>query len=144
MAKAYTFTARVEEGRLKVSLRALELLRAAVHGWQRCPVTVTIEKQHATRSLNANAYYWGVIVQHIAEHTGYTPEETHDVLKTMFLPKRLAMLGKNGELHQELVIGGSTTALNKIEFYEYCERIRDFARQKLGVAIPTPEQSEAA
>jgi len=137
--KTYTFTAHIEDGRLKVGLRALQLLREAVKGWRRCPVTVTIEKQHATRSLNANAYYWGVVVAYIAEHTGHTPEETHAVLKTMFLPKRLAMLGRNGELHQELVIGGSTTTLNKVEFYEFCERIREFAREKLDVDIPAPD-----
>jgi hypothetical protein len=139
MAKEYTFTARIEEGRLKVGLRALNLLREAVKGWRSCPVTVTVERQHATRSDQANRYYWGVVIEHISEHTGYTPEETHDALKTLFLPKRLAMLGENGELHSDLVIGGSTTALNKVEFYEYCERIREFALDKLGVRIPAPD-----
>lgn len=139
MAKEYSFTAQIEDGRLKVGLKALQLLREAVKGWRRCPVTVTIQRQHATRSLDANAYYWGVVIEHISEHTGYTPEETHEALKTMFLPKRLAMLGQNGELHDELVIGGSTTVLNKVEFYEYCERVREFAGEKLGVRIPAPD-----
>lgn len=133
------FSARIEDGRLKIGLHALQLLREAVSGWRRCPVTVTIERQHATRSLAANAYYWSVVIGLIADHTGYTPEETHDALKTMFLPKRLAMLGQNGDLHGELVIGGSTTTLNKVEFYEYVERVREFAREKLGIDIPAPD-----
>lgn len=139
MAQEYTFTARVDEGRLKVSLRALEALRAAVAGWRACPVTVTIEKRHATRSLEANAYYWSVVVELISDHTGYTAEETHDALKTMFLPKKLAMLDGNGDVHGELVIGGSTTKLNKVEFYEYVERIREWAPGALGVTIPPPD-----
>ena len=143
MAKEYTFTARIEDGRLKVSLRALQVMREVLKGWRACPVTVTVERQHATRSLTANAYYFGVVVEHIAEHTGYTPEETHAALKTLFLPKRLALLGQNGELHDELVIGGTTTTLNTIQFYEYVEKCRAFALDKLGVVIPVPEREVA-
>jgi hypothetical protein len=139
MAKAYTFTARIEDGRLKVGLQALRVMREVLKGWRACPVTVTVERQHATRSLEANAYYWSVVVHHISEHTGYTPEETHEALKTLFLPKRLALLGQNGDLHGELVIAGTTTSLNKVEFYEYVEQVRVFAREKLGVETPDPD-----
>jgi hypothetical protein len=144
MAQDYTFTGTIEDGRLKVSLHALVTMREALKGWRACPVTVTIEKRHATRSRQANRFYWGVCVALIAEHTGYTPEETHEALKTMFLPKRLAMLGQNGELNSELVIGGSTSKLTVIEFYEYAERVREFAREKLGVMIPSPADRESA
>lgn len=120
--QSYSFTARVEDGRLKVGLQALQMLRSAVSGWRKCPVVVTVERQHATRSVAANAYYWAVVV-------------------ALFLPKRLAMCGRNGELQEELVIGGSTTKLNKIEFYEYVERVREFAREKRGLIIPGPDPS---
>ncbi len=140
----YSFLARVEQGHLRIGDRTLAQLRAILAQWRPCDVVVTVEKRHATRSLEANRYYWGVVVHHISEHTGYTPEETHDALKTMFLPKKLAMLGRNGHLDRELVIGGSTTKLNKVEFYEYCERIREWARETLAVEIPTPDSELAA
>ena len=140
----YSFVAQIDGGRLKIGLRALELMRHALAGWRRCDVVVTIEKRHATRSLQANRYYWGVVVHHISEHTGYTPEETHEALKTMFLPKKLAMLGQNGDVQGELVIGGSTAKLNKIEFGDYINRIREWARDTLQVEIPQPESELAA
>lgn len=137
----FSTTGRVQSGKLLT--RNLKQMNAALASWKDCEVTILIEKKHAHRSHQANRYYWGVIVDHISAHTGYTPEETHEALKTMFLPKRLAMLGQNGQEHGELVIGGSTTRLNTVEFFEYCTQIREWALRNLEVDIPLPE-SEAA
>ncbi len=104
-----------------------------------CEVTVTIERAHAHRSQKANRYYWGVVVHLIADHTGYTPDETHQALKQLFLPKKLAAAGKNGEIVEELVIGGSTAQLNTIEFGEYVSHIKQWALEKLDVVIPEPD-----
>ena len=43
-------------------------------------LTVTIQKYRKKRSQDANAYYWACVVQPLAEHTGYTPNEMHDEL----------------------------------------------------------------
>lgn len=93
----------------------------------------------ATRSVRANSYYWGVVVHLISEHTGYTPDELHDVLKAKFLPKHLAFSDGNGEVKGEFVIGGSTRKLNTAEFVEYTESIRRWAAEDLDVVIPDPE-----
>lgn len=143
MPQTFMTTGRVESGKLKT--RNLQAMTTAFAGWKDCEVTILIERATATRSLVANAYYWGVVVHLISEHTGHTPEETHDLLKVMFLPKKLAMLGRNGDLVNELVIGGSTTKLNKVEFYEYCQRIREWSQDSLDLYIPRPDEySEAA
>jgi hypothetical protein len=42
----------------------------------------------------------------------------------------------------EFVLGGSTRAMNKNEFYEYVEAIRRWSAETLDVVIPDPE-SEA-
>ncbi len=44
----------------------------------------------------------------------------------------------------EFVIGGSTTRMNKLEFGEYCEAIRQWAAMELGINIPDPGEYEAA
>lgn len=139
--KEYETSGIVKDG--KLSLRNQARFLEAFKGWPDGEVIVTVRRPYATRSLNQNAFYWGVIIEHIAAHTGYTPEETHEALKTMFLPKKLAMLDGNGDVHGELVIGGSTTLLNKIEFGEYCTRIREWALSHLGVDIPSPESAAA-
>jgi hypothetical protein len=141
MATTYVTTAYKRDGRF--ALRNQQGFSEFIaHVRDGSELIVTFEKAHATRSTQANRYYWGVVVHAVAEHTGYTAEETHDALKTMFLPKKLAMLDGNGEVHGELVIGGSTTKLNKVEFGEYVTRIREFALLKLGLDIPSPSSPD--
>lgn len=137
--------ARLEAGVLKLNAKRLAAL---LKGRRDCPVEIVIERKHATRSLPQNSYYWGVVLPRLHAHlieTGNTLDDLHDICKCKFLPKSLALTKKNGEIVGEFVIGGSTTKLNKIEFGEYIERIRDWALT-LGCEIPLPVEpnSEAA
>ncbi len=102
-------------------------------------VEIVARKKRATRSLSQNSWYWGVIVEAISEHTGYTPDEVHEFLKAKFIPKRLTFADGNGEIKDDLVIGGTTTKLNKLEFGEFCETVRRWAAQELDIVIPDPE-----
>ena len=138
MPLEYTASARLENGKLKVRNRWM--LKEVLSSWRDCDVTITIEKKHATRSLDANRWYWSQIVGLVSEHTGHTPEEVHQIYKAKFLPKRLAMANANGELCGEFTIGGSTTKLNRIEFSEYCDAIRTWCEVELGVIIPDPDK----
>lgn len=125
----------LEHGKLKLNRAKLaELLKAR----RDCDVTVLIERKHATRSLSQNAWYWAGIMGTISAHTGYTQDEVHELMKAMFLPKKLEILGKDGEL-VEFTIGTTTTSLNKIEFGEYIEQIRQWAAETLELYIPDPE-----
>lgn len=98
-----------------------------------------IERRRATRSIEQNKYWWSVCVELVSEHTGYTPDEVHELAKQMFLPKKLAVSKGNGVIVGEAVLGGSTTKLNKVEFYDFVERYRQWAREDLGVVIPDPD-----
>jgi hypothetical protein len=101
-----------------------------------CEVIVTIEPRKAARSQNQNRWYWAQVVGLVAEHTGYSPEEIHEIYKAKFLPHHVDFCDEHGEVVAEFVIGGSTTKLNKVEFGEYCERIRQWAAEELSVVIP--------
>jgi hypothetical protein len=126
----------VVHGKLHVGASQRSQLQEAVLLWPDGPAQLTLEREQATRSREANAYYWGVVVKALAEHTGYTPDETHEVLKTMFLPKDVAIKTGRGEVVAEYVIGGSTRELTVSEFYDYVERIRQWAFEKLNVDMP--------
>lgn len=106
-------------------------------------VELTVTRLYATRSTRQNRWYWGVAVELLSEHTGYGPEEMHDLLKAKFLPKQLAVLNGNGRIVDSFVLGGSTRLLNTVEFKDYCERIQRWAAEDLGVVIPDPEQDYA-
>ncbi len=109
-------------------------------GWE---LEVTVKRRRAARSLLQNAYYWGVVVEMLSEHTGYTADEIHDFLKAKFIPKRLAVCDGNGVIQDEVVLGGSTREMNKVEFGEYVEAIQIWAAESLDVVIPDPN-TEAA
>lgn len=137
MAREVVASGVIASGRLEIRQRDRFLV--ALQRMRDGEVFVTVTRRTATRSLQQNRWYWGVIVELLSEHTGYRPEEIHDVLKAKFLPKRLAIADGNGAIKGEFVIGGSTTRLNTLEFGEYCEAVRQWALEELGVVIPDPE-----
>ena len=133
----YIASGFVKDGKLLVRNktgyeRALAMMRDG-------EVLVTIARRRATRSQAQNRYWWGVCIELVSEHTGYTPDEVHELAKQMFLPKKLAVTDGNGEIKGEFVIGGTTTRLNKLEFGEFVARFQQWAAETLGVVIPDPE-----
>ena len=74
-----------------------------------------------TRSLAQNSYYWGVVLELIEESTGTEKEELHYYFKRKFID------------WDEFP---SSKELNKNEFSEYVEKIRDFASAELWIFIP--------
>lgn len=131
----------VEGGKLK--LRNQKAFHAAMDTFVDGEVRVTIERARATRSEQQNRWYWGCILKHLSEHTGYTAEELHEYCKQRFNSKKVAFCDDNGVIKDEETIGLSTTRLNKITFGEYCEAIRQWAAEDLHVYIPDPNEVAA-
>lgn len=113
-------------------------LSKLLKGKRDCEAVLMIEKKHATRSLAQNAWYWSGVIGSISEYTGYTPEEVHEFCKAKFLPNKVTMADKNGEVVEEIVLGGSTSTLNKLQFGEYIEAIRKWAAESLDLNIHDP------
>jgi hypothetical protein len=91
---------------------------------------VNIDKEYGVRSLDQNSWLWAGVYKPIADYTGNTETELHEVFKRMFLPPRfIKYRGK------EIKIPNSTTKLNKLEFGDFVERIRVEVGQ-MGITIP--------
>lgn len=88
-----------------------------------------------TRSLNQNAYYWGVIIDMISKYLGYFPDEMHEILKRKFLPSRSIQLKD-----EEIIIPESTSRLDSVQFEDYLEAIRTWAATDLNMSIPLPNE----
>lgn len=84
-------------------------------------IELVLRERNTGRSDEANRYYWGIVIEMISEHTGHTPDETHEILKEKF--------------HVE-----STAKLKTGEFQEYVTKIVRFAASELNLAIPDPGQ----
>ena len=146
MSKSYTFAARIEDGRLKVGLRALDAMRQALTHWQRCPVSITVEKEHARRNLDQNALYFAGYVRPVADYTGYTPKQIHRLFKKMFLPKeRIEIVDtRTGVVFETELEKLTTTTLTKIEFSEYLHEIKEWVDETFHGAVVVGSNREAA
>lgn len=94
-------------------------------------VAVSLEQKRKNRSLEQNAYYWGVVLASISDFTGYDAEDLHNHFKAHFLKREVG----------NLTTFKSTSHLNTKEFTDYIDKIIRFANQVLGIEIPTPEQA---
>lgn len=98
---------------------------------------VSVEVKGITRSNAQNSYYHAVVVNIIADYTGYTHDEVHAFLKDNFLAplvrrRDIIMGDKTGKSRL------TTTTLSTDEFSQYVEDIRRWAAMELGLHIPDP------
>jgi hypothetical protein len=100
---------------------------------------VKITKYQRRRSLEQNAFYWGVVLPlvcgGIAEAWGepIMVDEAHLLMKTMFLSRPI-IDHRTGE--QMGRVPPSSAKLNVQEFSNYIEQISQFAAASLGCVMP--------
>jgi hypothetical protein len=135
-----TASGYIKAGRLMVRDRAQfdAAISGLKDGWE---VELEVVRLRATRSQPQNRFYWGVVLHTLSQHTGYTPEELHDLMKCKFLPKERAFLDGNGEVVEQFVLGGSTRSLDTSEFSTYVNQIRDWASSVLNCYIPEADEA---
>jgi hypothetical protein len=127
-----------EKGTLKFgasSRRALDTWLSTLAGKS---VVVTVKQERATRSSQANRYYWGVVVPLIAEHLGYTNDEMHEALKYKFLRTEAECAAS------DLPKIRSSAALSTKEFGEYVDSVVTWAGADFGLNIPAPNEADTA
>lgn len=98
---------------------------------------VTVEEYKTKRSLDANAYYWGQVITPMAEHTGYTPEEMHEVLLFQIYGEK-TLTGTTGAGRYQIP-AKRTNKMTTTEFQDHIHHCQRIAAE-LGVQI----QPEAA
>lgn len=98
-------------------------------------LVVQVDREYGVRSQNQNRYLFGVVYRVIAEHTGHTETEIHELMKRICLPPVYKKI-----MGREIKMPASTTKLSKNEFSDYVERIKAEVAS-LGLEIPEPVQS---
>jgi hypothetical protein len=101
-------------------------------------LTVTVEREKDRRSVEANRYYWGVVIKLIAQETGQPAQDIHDDLRDRFLRKTITYTDANGLIREREFARGSS-GLTVAEFYEFVEQARLFAAEFFGLRIPDPD-----
>lgn len=96
---------------------------------------IIIEPYRKTRSGQQNRYYWGVVIERLSNHTGFTKDEMHEVLKYKFLS-----FEKESRDGQKFIVTRSTVSLDTKEMEDYLESVRRWAAQDLNCDIPEPNE----
>lgn len=98
-------------------------------------VEILIHRKKKHRSVQQNRYYW-LIVTMLSEHTGFTREELHQILKQRFL-KTEKVHEDTGAIYEYT---RSTTELTTIEYEDYLESVRRFAAEDFQMTLPLPNE----
>ena len=101
-------------------------------------IEVIVRAKRDTRSDQQNRYYWGVVLKIVADETGHTREELHEILKSISMVTKTC-IQLNGEVYG---VVRSTTSLNTKEMEDYLSECRQWASQKLGCYVPLPNEVE--
>lgn len=93
------------------------------------------------RSNAQNSWLWGCIYPillnaMVAEgwENMTTSEDVHEFFKSLLCGKKIV----NRTTGEVVTIPNSTARMDTSQFSEYCERLRDYGREYLGVEIPDP------
>lgn len=135
----FVFYGKTENGKPKIARRSeMDEVLQSFEGkeWQ-----LTIEKKKKSRSLNQNAYYWGVVIPMVraALHDlgmKLSRQEVHELLKLKFLKKEI--INENtGEVFE--YIGGSSE-LTTTEFMDFIAELQQWSAEYLNIVIPSPNE----
>lgn len=99
------------------------------------PVVVTLDRPRKRATESQRKYYWGVIVEMLANELGYTKEEMHEALKYKFLRTEA-----EPDRRRVLETVRSTEDLSTTEREKFHEDVRMWAARDLGIVIPLPNE----
>lgn len=139
------FISKVENGRLKTTGHSSKIA-AILQSYDGQAVKISIEKYNQPRSLNQNAYYWGVTLKYILailrdNNPNATIEDAHEFCKLESVGNLISHKILVVKEATHVLVGlKSTSSLTTAEFEAYLERIRKWALDICGVTIPLPNE----
>lgn len=102
-------------------------------------VILTIQSFKKNRSNPENRYYWGVVVEILADEFGYTKDEMHEILKAKFLTEKIMLTTQTNTIEAVDRVRSSAT-LTTQAFEKYLSEIRQWASIEHHIYIPEPNE----
>ena len=102
------------------------------------PYTLTLAPFEETRRAKANAFLWAVVYKLIAQESGYTTDQVHDLMKV----RHNHRLMTDPETGEEIRVGQTTTKLTVQAFGDYIERVMLDGAEWWGISFPEPRKAE--
>ena len=104
------------------------------------PKKVADQDIYPLRTLESNAYLWGIVYQTIADATGHTSLEVHEEYKRKYNLRYDLVYRKKTEIWEWKMGTGSTTTLDMREIWEYIMKVRADAEIELRIIIQMPNE----
>lgn len=102
---------------------------------------IEVKRQRRLRSLDQNAWLWGCIYPMLLEallDQGWefaNVEQVHEFFKAQCAKDQVV----NKHTGEIVEFPSSTATMDTATFSAYCEQLRDYAKEYLGVDIPDPD-----
>ena len=122
------FQGKINKGRL--ILETPDRFRVHLSRYEGQQVEFSLRKKKSQRSPEQNRAYFGIAVEILCEHTGFSREEMHEALKQKFASRIDEKTG--------LTIVESTASMDTVRFMRYYDDIQKWAAEFLNVYIPSP------
>ena len=123
---------------LRNKKQALSLCESIMQA--RLPLKVATQEVFPTRSLESNAYLWGIVYESISQATGHTPLEVHEAYKLMFNFRFDLHYNPKSNMYEWVMGVGSTTTMDYKEIWEYIMKVRADAEIEMSIIIPMPNE----
>lgn len=139
MKKAVVYQSIITSGR--VNPRVHKLIQTLLAGAEGKLVAISFKEVKRTRSLNQNAFYWGVVIPMVrgmfAEHgSDIADDALHVYLKREIGGMVETIHDPHGVVHQVVT---TSTELTTNEWEDYLTKIRAWAAE-FGLIIPFPNE----
>lgn len=105
-------------------------------------VDITIKVHRNKRSLDQNAWEWGIAIPLIAEALGYDRDEREEHEKIHYALVLMCFGTEWDEKLKQEIPKVRSSQLNTKEFSEYMEWLVRWAAREHGVVIPLPSEAE--
>lgn len=136
--------AQVDDGQVKFSNR--KKFDQDIKAFNGMRIQIEIQKAKKGRSMEQNAYLWGVVYPtalkgfNDAGNFGLDENDMHRFFKDRFLSKaKDIIIPKTGET---VKVSNTTTILTTTEMMDYIEQIAHFCAELLNTIIPLPNERQ--
>jgi len=106
----------------------------------RLPKKVADQDIYPLRSLESNAYYWGIVLKYISDATGDSQEKCHDGYKLLFNFNYDIEYNPKTNMYEWVMGVKSTANQDDKVFWDFVMRVRIDGELEHHIVIPMPNE----
>ena len=124
-------------------IRNKRQLTELIEGLQsrRLPFKIVVDDIYPVRSVDMNAYYWGIVLKYISDESGHDIMECHEGYKMKYALDIKFEFNKHRGVYEPVFGVGSTAEMNVRLFTDYIFRVRVDGELEHRIVIPLPSEA---